>query len=87
MTKIAGSGSTPKCHGLGTLLLTLVFNSVISGIVADPHHLNADPETDPSFHLIADTDATFYLNADQVPDPAPHQSDANLRYHGTYPPF
>jgi hypothetical protein len=33
------------------------------------------------FHLNADLDmdATFHFNADLLPDPAPHQSDANLQ--------
>ena len=34
--------------------------------VADPHHLDADP--DPAFHLDADPDPTFQFDAD--PDPA-----------------
>ncbi len=35
--------------------------------------LYADP--DPFFHLNVDLDLTFHFNA----DPAPHQSDSNLR--------
>jgi hypothetical protein len=40
-------------------------------MIADPHHLNADP--DPAFHLNADPDPdpAFHLNAN--PDPAPHR--------------
>jgi hypothetical protein len=33
--------------------------------VADPHHLDADP--DPSFHFVAGPDTPFYFDAD--PDP------------------
>ncbi len=53
--------------------------------VADPRHLNANPDPafhfnadpDPAFHFNADPDPSFHYNAD--PDPAPHQSDGNLR--------
>ncbi len=50
---------------------------MVFGRVADPHHLNADP--DPGFHLNANPnpDLAFHSNAD--PDPAPRQSDRNLR--------
>ncbi len=41
-----------------------------------------DPDTDLSFHFIADL--TFHINTD--PDPAPHQSDTNLRVGPTDPP-
>ncbi len=37
--------------------------------VADPHQFNADHN--PNFHLHADP------GSDPVPDPAPHESDAN----------
>jgi hypothetical protein len=43
--------------------------------VADPHHLDADP--DPAFHFHADPDPDFHFYAD--PDPAHHQMDENLR--------
>jgi hypothetical protein len=59
-------------------LLTLVFNSVQSGMVADPHNFNVDSEPDPSFHLNADPDPIFHFNAYQDRDPVQHQSDANL---------
>ncbi len=45
--------------------------------VADPHHFNVDP--DPFFHLNVNPDLTFSVNVDPDPDPASHQSDANLR--------
>jgi hypothetical protein len=47
--------------------------------VADPHHFDADP--DPAFHFNANPDPDFHFNADPDPDPdpAPHQSDGNLR--------
>ncbi len=35
-------------------------------IVADPHHIDADP--DPAFHFDADPDPAFHFNAD--PDPS-----------------
>ncbi len=39
-------------------------------IVADPHHLDADP--DPAFHfdVDADPDPTFHSDADADPNPA-----------------
>ncbi len=40
-------------------------------------HSCSDP--DAAFHLIADPELAFYFNED--PDPAPHQSDGNLRPH------
>jgi hypothetical protein len=43
--------------------------------VADPHHLDADP--DPALHFYADPDTDFNLNTN--PDPAPLQCDRNLR--------
>jgi hypothetical protein len=53
--------------------------------VADPHHLNADPN--PAFQFNADPDPAFHFNEDPDPHftadpdlhPAPHQSDRNLR--------
>jgi hypothetical protein len=42
--------------------------------VADPHHLNEDP--DPAFHLNADPDTVYHFNA--VPDPDPHPSYRKL---------
>ncbi len=35
--------------------------------VADPHHLDLDP--DPAFHFDADPDPTFHSDADPNPDP------------------
>jgi hypothetical protein len=68
--------------------------------VSDPHHFNADPESDPdpAFHFNADQHPTFPFNADQDPafpfnagpEPDPHQGDANLRpltYRPSRPPF
>ncbi len=43
--------------------------------VADPHHADVDP--DPTFHFDLDPNLTFKFGAN--PDPAPHESDANLR--------
>ncbi len=42
-------------------------------------HFDADP--DPTFHFDADPDpiSHFHFDADADSDPAPHQSDANLR--------
>jgi hypothetical protein len=34
-----------------------------------PHHVNADPDLDPSFHFVVDPD----------PDPAPRQRDTNMQ--------
>ncbi len=46
-------------------------------MVAIPHHLrNADP--DPAY-------PAFHFNAAPDPDPAPHQSDTNLRDWSTEP--
>ncbi len=44
---------------------------------ADPHNFNADPE--PAFNFNAVPYPVFHFNADPDPDPAPHQSDGNLR--------
>ncbi len=54
----------------------LTTSRIVTG-VADLNHLNADP--DPAFHFNADSDPAFHLNSDTDPDPAPLQSDANLR--------
>ncbi len=35
--------------------------------VADPHHLDADPDLDPTFHFDADPYLSFHSDAD--PDP------------------
>jgi hypothetical protein len=43
--------------------------------VADPHHLDADP--DPTFHFDADPDPAFHLNAD--PDPSFQIKARNLK--------
>jgi hypothetical protein len=39
----------------------------LKGSVADPHHIDADPE--PDYHF-DDSDPTFYCNADPDPDPS-----------------
>jgi hypothetical protein len=68
---------------------------------ADPHpafHRNVDPipvfhfnaYPDTVFRLNADPDSVFHLNGDQDPDPAPRQSDGNLRplvYRPSRSPF
>jgi hypothetical protein len=54
--------------------------------VADPLHLNADP--DLAFHFTADQDPIGHVYADQ--DHAPHESEANLRplvYRPSRAPF
>jgi len=43
---------------------------------ANPHHFNADPNSDPAFYFNADPGTDFHFNAD--PDPSSRQSDANL---------
>jgi hypothetical protein len=56
--------------------------------VADLHHFNA--ELDPAFHFDADSDLALLFNEDPDPDPAPHQSNANLRplvYRPSRAPF
>jgi hypothetical protein len=66
------------CSALNCLIRNLSYVIRIEGflsMVADPHHINADP--DPSFYFNADSDPAFHFNAD--PDPAPLQSDGNLR--------
>jgi hypothetical protein len=57
--------------------------------VADPDHLDADP--DPSFYcdadpaltvqfdVLLDPDPTYHFDAGSDPDPAPHQKDEGLR--------
>jgi hypothetical protein len=45
---------------------------------------------DPAFHFNADPDPAFHFNANADPDPAPNQSDANLRplvYRTSRAPF
>jgi hypothetical protein len=42
---------------------------MLLGSVADPHHLDADPDPASHFDADPDTDPTFHFNAD--PDPAP----------------
>ncbi len=37
--------------------------------VADPHHVDADP--DPAFYLITDPDPTFHSDVDPDPNPDP----------------
>jgi hypothetical protein len=49
--------------------------------VADPHHVDADPdaETDPTFNFDADPDPTFHFDAD--PDPTFHfDTDPDLSF-------
>ncbi len=58
-------------------------------MVADPYHVDADPDPaflfdanpdpDPIFYLDADSDPTFHFVADPDPDPAPHESETNLQ--------
>ncbi len=45
-----------------------IWNSLVSR-VADPHHVDADPESDPAFHFDADPDPTFHSDAGLDPDP------------------
>jgi hypothetical protein len=45
--------------------------------VAYQHHFNVDP--DLGFHFNSDPDPAFYFSADPVSDPAPYQSDGDLR--------
>jgi hypothetical protein len=47
----------------------------------DPKGFYAYPDSDPSFHFFADPDPTVYYDANLDPDtdPAPRQSNANLR--------
>jgi hypothetical protein len=52
----------------------MAFDTLIR--VADPHHLNADP--DPAFHNNADPDTSVHFNVDPDADPAPYQSVENL---------
>jgi hypothetical protein len=55
--------------------------------VPDLHHLEADLDPDPCFHFDAHLNTTFHSDTDPDPifhiavdlDPAPHNSDANLR--------
>jgi hypothetical protein len=44
--------------------------------VADPHHIDADPDPDPACHFYVDTDPTFYYDADL--DPSFQINDQNL---------
>ncbi len=52
----------------------ILSNWRVSPRVADPHHLDADP--DPSFHFNADP---VHFNSDPDPNPDPHQRMRNLR--------
>jgi hypothetical protein len=62
--------------------LDLILSSSLS--VADPHHLDADPDPachfdadpDPACHFDADPDPACHFNADPDPDPTFH-FDAN----------
>jgi hypothetical protein len=75
MTNIAGSGSTPKCHGSGTLVVNKLLTPNLQFSVADLPHVDADP--DAAFHDDADPDPDstfFYVDAD--PDPS-SQNDAD----------
>jgi hypothetical protein len=65
--------------------------------VADPYHVDADPDPDPAFlfdanpdpdpifYLDADSDPTFHFVSDPDPDPAPHESETNLQHWLTDP--
>ncbi len=61
--------------------------------VSDPHHFNADPDSDPAYHFNAGPDPAFHFYAYhfQDPDPAPHKGEVNLRlplaYKPSRPPF
>ncbi len=56
----SGSGSTPKCHRSGTLVVNKLITPNLQFIVADLHHVDADP--DAAFHDDADPDpdSTFF---------------------------
>ncbi len=61
------------------------YHTLANSRVADPHHINADPnpafhdksDPDPAVHYKSDPDPAVHFNADT--DPVPHQSDGNLR--------
>jgi hypothetical protein len=57
-----------------------VLRECASIFVADPRHVDVDP--DPTFHFDLDPDLTFKVGAN--PDPVPLESDANLRPPGLY---
>jgi hypothetical protein len=66
------------CYFREKIYLNIVNNFYLLALVGlDPHHFNADP--DPAFHFNEDPDPAFYFNVDTDPNPAPHQSDGNLR--------
>jgi hypothetical protein len=50
---------------------------MVFGRVADPHHFNANP--DPGFDFNADPSPELAFHSYADPDPAPRQSDGNLR--------
>ncbi len=56
------TGTVPYHTPIHSLRLLVPF--VVAG-VADPHHVDADP--DPACHFDADSDSTFHFAAD--PDP------------------
>ena len=41
-------------------------------MVADPHHLNADPDPSFYFNALTEPDPAFHFNGDSVPDPFFH---------------
>jgi hypothetical protein len=64
----------PHIYDTQPLPTILAFHSFSSASVADPHHLDADP--DPAFHFDRDQDHTFHSYANQDPDPT-FQFDAD----------
>jgi hypothetical protein len=74
----SGSGSTPKCHRSGTLVVNKLLTSNLQLSVADLPHVDADP--DAAFHDDADPDpdsTLFYVDADPDPDSTLFYVDAD----------
>jgi hypothetical protein len=68
----------PHIYYTQPLPTILAFHSFTSAIVlcrvADPHHIDADP--DPAFHFDGDQEPTFHSDAEPYPNPA-FQFDAD----------
>jgi hypothetical protein len=67
-----GCGSRNESKKLNFLFVSIHSDKIIvilRGSVADPHHVDADP--DPAFHFDADPDPDLTFHSDANPDPDP----------------
>jgi hypothetical protein len=64
----------------------MLFSSILLFIVANPHHIDADPDPachfdadpGPAFHVDADPDPIFHFDADPDSDPSFQVKGQNL---------